>query len=214
MTGWVVGLTRVGCGAYVHVLGWLVVYAVLATLAFGWKPIMIDGGSMGPGIDAGDLVLVERDLEHPLGVGSVVTYRSDEGGLVTHRVTEVVGDGYRTRGDANPSDDSSIVASSAVLGSGRLLVPWLGRPVLWLRHGEAPRTAAWLLATMGALVAAPRQLPVPTTPSRPEVRRLVGGQLVRVGDVAGAGRPVPPRRAPRPLPPHLRAYRAPRFVLA
>lgn len=210
MTRWVVGLTRVGCGAYVHVLAWLAVYAVLATLAFGWKPIMITGGSMGPGIDAGDLVLVERDPEHPLAVGSVVTFRADRGRLVTHRVSEVLSDGYRTRGDANLTEDTSVVTQSAVLGSGRLLIPFLGRPVLWVRDGEATRTALWLVATLGALVVAPRQLPVPTRPSRPEVRRLVGGQLVRVGEVAGAAQAATPRR----LPPHLRAYRAPRLVWA
>lgn len=214
MTGWAAGLTRVGCGAYVHVLGWLVVYAVLATLAFGWKPIMIVGGSMGPGIDAGDLVLVERDVEHPLAVGSVVTYRGEAGRLVTHRITEALADGYRTRGDANRTDDTSTVPQSAVLGSGRLLIPFLGRPVLWARDGEAPRAALWLVATMGALVVAPRRLPVPTAPTRPEVRRLVGGQLVRVGETAGAGRPAPPRGSSRRLPPHLRVYRAPRFVWA
>jgi signal peptidase I len=188
VTRWVVGLTKVGAGAYVHVIGWLVVYAVLATVVFGWRPVMITGGSMGPGIAPGDLVLVERDVEHPVAEGAVITYRSSAGVLVTHRVVELVEGGYRTQGDANPTADNEVVPKGAVEGTARLLVPFLGRPVQWVREGSTVPAFVWLLLTIAAIAA---------TPGR------------------GSERPPLPAPVARRRPPsHLRVYRAPRFVWA
>jgi signal peptidase I len=146
------------CRLYVYLLLWLVVYAVVAALVLTSRPVMITGGSMSPGITPGDLVLLDRDVEHPLGPGTVITYHSAarNGGLVTHRVTAVLPEGYRTRGDANLTEDSDLVRPSAVVGAGRLLVPALGRPLIWLRGGHHLPAAAWLLLTAAAATGASR----------------------------------------------------------
>lgn len=216
MIGRAGGVLRFTCSAYKYLLACLVVYAVLACVAFGWKPVMIVGGSMSPAIAPGDLVLLEDEPRHPLPVGAVVTFRTPgmPDAWVTHRVTEVLPDGYRTRGDANVSFDSHLLREHDVVGAGRLLVPALGRPMVWLQHGQAEFAVLWLLLTLAALAASHRQ-PVPEAQTRPTVRRLVRGELVRVEDVAGARpSPVPRHVPPRRPPPHLRVYGAPRLVWA
>jgi len=141
---------------YLYSVVWLVAYAVLATLVFGWRPVVITGGSMGPRILPGDLVMV-ADLQDRAGLATVLTFRRPGGELVTHRVTQVLPEGYRTRGDANATEDSDVVPSDHVFGVGRLLIPLLGRPLYWLRSGALVPLALWLLASVAAVLMVSRR---------------------------------------------------------
>lgn len=136
---------------YLYSVAWLLAYAVLAVLVLGWKPVVITGGSMEPHIAAGDLVMV-TDVDERLGAGTVVTYRQPgRDRLVTHRVVEALPEGYRTRGDANAVPDSDIVPDDAVHGAGRLLIPFLGRPLVWGQQGAVLHLSVWALASAAAL---------------------------------------------------------------
>jgi hypothetical protein len=67
---------------------------------------------------------------------------------------------YRTRGDANAAPDSTPVPARDVVGRGRLLVPMVGLPLLWL--SDSPLLfALWAAATVIALLVAigPRRGP-------------------------------------------------------
>lgn len=107
-------------------------------LAFGWRPVLIDGSSMSPAIRRGDIAMIEPLADgRNLRPGTVVAFRAGDGGMVTHRIVAKDGQGsYETRGDNNQSADLEPVPPERVVGAGRLIVPALGLPLVWLRGGD------------------------------------------------------------------------------
>lgn len=127
---------------------------VLPSLVGGPRPVLVTSGSMAPAVRAGDVVLVSEP-EGPVAPGSIVTFRADDGpGLVTHRVVSVEADGrYRTRGDANPTDDSTPVPASRVEGAAVYVVPFVGRPAVWWVERSWGPLAVTFAIVVGAAVA-------------------------------------------------------------
>ena len=105
---------------------------------FGLEMFVVTSGSMQPGIDPGDVVMVNLD-EGRHSVGDVITFRPQEESTlyITHRVVEVDGSGvdteYITKGDANPDRDLEPVLTNQVVGSVSAVFPLIGRVVLGLR---------------------------------------------------------------------------------
>lgn len=122
---------------YLWLVLWLVAWAAIPAIALAWQPVLITSGSMGPTVSPGDIILIdEPPTDRLLSQGAVITYPDPDlpGGLITHRIDGVRDDGlYRTRGDANGSPDPTPVDPAEVVGVGRLLVPLVGLPVMWLR---------------------------------------------------------------------------------
>jgi len=134
-TGWTVGTLVVS----------LLLWILLPALLLGWKPMAITSGSMTPLIRAGDVVLIDPEFGRP-AAGSVVAY-DDGASTVVHRVVEAHPDGsLTTKGDANRHPDTTIVSADRVIGTGRLLVPFIGllRTVGWV----------WLSTVMGLIAVA------------------------------------------------------------
>lgn len=133
---------------------------ILVPVLFGWQPLLITSGSMSPAIEPGDIVVTSPQGDAVLPQGAVITYH-DPGGadrVVTHRVIGYTEGGeYRTKGDANPTPDSSPVPQDAILGFARLLVPFVTRPIIWARDGQLLQVAAWFAATLLAIYAATRR---------------------------------------------------------
>lgn len=150
-------LTELLSSFYLWLMLWLVTWAAVPALLFGWEPVLITSGSMGPTISAGDLILLEEpDDASALAQGTVITFEDPDapGALITHRIDGVREDGqYRTRGDANASQDPTPVAPEDVVGVGRLLVPLVGLPILWL-DTSLLGFVLFIGGTMAALLAA------------------------------------------------------------
>lgn len=90
----------------------------LVVLACGWRHgvLYVEGDSMQPALDAGD-VIVYRRYGPAAHVGDLVVFEH-RGGLVVHRVAAVLRDGrLRTRGDANGALDGEPVEAGAVRGT-------------------------------------------------------------------------------------------------
>ncbi|HVM21520.1 MAG TPA: signal peptidase I [Egibacteraceae bacterium] len=173
--GWPAAVIFFVCTVYVQLMVWLALWAGLPT-ALGMTPTLILSDSMKPFISAGDVVVIGPVGDAPLKRGTVVTFDdpAQPGNLLTHRIVERNADGtYDTRGDANADEDSTPVKHSEIRGKGRILVPAVGIPVLWIRTKAVLPLAAWLgglalalaylsaqrrrlLALTGALVAAAR----------------------------------------------------------
>lgn len=118
----------------VSMLAWVSVPAVV----MGWTPMVIVSGSMAPAIRPGDVVLIDPESTHR-GSGAVVAFKLEDGQTVIHRVTGTPQPGiYVTKGDANLEVDSTPVPDEAVLGQGRLLVPLIGYPKVWVHENGAP----------------------------------------------------------------------------
>jgi signal peptidase I len=179
----------------------------VALLAFGWwllGPVqlggptgyaVVNGSSMEPHLERGDLVLVRTRDSY--GVGDVVLYEDHESGArVLHRIVGVRGGRLVTKGDNNDFRDPVHPAPDDVLGELWISVPGAGGAVSWLKQ---PAHLAILLAILaflgfsgGGEVARRRRVggrPVVALPdpSRPDARSAAvptGSTLALAGGVA------------------------------
>lgn len=102
---------------------------------FGYRYYTVLTPSMEPVYSVGDMVFVKITSADQINVGDVITFNpsSDGEAYLTHRVTEKY-DNYnntgvicfRTKGDANDSDDSFLIDESRVIGVVKAGIPILG----------------------------------------------------------------------------------------
>jgi signal peptidase len=93
----------------------------------GYSLFTVKTGSMVPTLPIGSSIVTHLP-EDPaaLSAGTVITFRTTTGTIITHRILEVVDDGgvrYRTKGD-NPQNapDLELVSPDRVLGELKLVV--------------------------------------------------------------------------------------------
>lgn len=187
-SGLLAAVVYVLCAVYLHAVSSLFAWTALPVLG-GLTPTLIVSDSMTPSISAGDLVLTGASDANDLSAGQVITFEDPARPqrLLTHRIAGVNDDGtYRTRGDANRDDDSTQVPPDAVRGVGRLVVPVLGIPVIWVRSGLWLPIVLWMLGTAVA---------VAYLALYGRVRPGLWGWTSRLGD---AQPPVPAQRSGRP----------------
>ena len=99
-----------------------ITFAIL--MLVGYKPVVIQSGSMSPAIMTGDLCLVHSDDEYLLN--DIVTF-SVEDIYVTHRIVCDNDDGtYMTQGDANKIEDSALLKKEQIVGKVNLVLPKVG----------------------------------------------------------------------------------------
>ncbi|ROS48057.1 signal peptidase I [Frigoribacterium sp. PhB24] len=128
----------------------LMVYAA-APAALGWSPTTVMTGSMEPRIHPGDVVVAKPVATSDVHRGQVLLFDDPDqaGHLRLHRYSD---DGRAgqivTKGDANPSADSTPIDRSAVIGVGFLRVPYVGTPFVW----AAAHQYGHLLVTGGLLI--------------------------------------------------------------
>jgi signal peptidase len=109
-------------------------------MVFGREVFVVRSGSMSPAIATGDAVLVsslDGDAAEQVQVGDIVTFRpaSSDSILISHRIVDTVRNGagdsfFVTKGDANSSRDTELLAPERIVGrvdgrlpqAGRLLV--------------------------------------------------------------------------------------------
>ena len=97
---------------------------------FGYRLFMVETGSMEPGVPVGSILLVgPTDVPSNLSVDSIVSFTTQSGTTVTHRIIGVLktDDGniaYRTKGD-NPlnSPDPELLTPDRVIGIFILKIP-------------------------------------------------------------------------------------------
>ena len=89
---------------------------------FGYSFFEVETGSMAGTIEIGDWIVVKLDTDYKLN--DIVTYQENDS-FITHRIIEVYGDNFVTKGDANNSNDSTI-KKDAVIGKVVKIIPRLG----------------------------------------------------------------------------------------
>ena len=97
---------------------------------FGHEVLVIRGTSMSPAIALGSAIVASKTTPQDIVAGDILTFRGTNGVIVTHRVVEtVVHEGeylYRTKGDANASEDPFLVPQGAFIGVVRMQIPYAG----------------------------------------------------------------------------------------
>lgn len=134
----------------------LFLYAwVLGTQALmGWSPLLVTSDSMTPAIRRGDVVLIGAQPPGRLGQQTVIAFEDPNraGVTILHRVTSVNDDGtYGTKGDANRDADLAAIESSDIRGVGRMIVPAVGSPFVWLQEGRIDKVALWGVGSILAI---------------------------------------------------------------
>lgn len=116
-------------------VGAVVIAAVLLVGArlVGLQVFTVLSGSMEPTYHVGSLIYVKEVDYGQITPGDSITFMLDENTVATHRVVEVVPDEedaqvlrYRTKGDANESEDAGLVHYKNVIGTPVFTIPYLG----------------------------------------------------------------------------------------
>ncbi len=139
----------------------LVVLAVLLALLLvgarlvGLQVFTVLSGSMEPTYHTGSLIYVKKVDATKLSEGTVITFMLDEDTIATHRIVGVVPDEedpsvirYRTKGDANESEDGGLVHYKNVIGTPVFTIPKLGYLANYIQH--PPGT--YVAISAGALI--------------------------------------------------------------
>lgn len=100
---------------------------------FGMQVFMVLSGSMEPTYHTGSLIYVKDVDPYELESGDVITFMLDEDTVATHRIVGIVPDEedpsvirFRTKGDANDSEDATLVHYRNVIGTPVFTIPKLG----------------------------------------------------------------------------------------
>ncbi|WP_426987537.1 Ig-like domain-containing protein [Pseudarthrobacter sp. Y6] len=160
--GWALFVASTLSRLYLGVVLSLALIAVLPAL-LGWHGTVVQSGSMEPHISAGDVVLAAAfGSDQRVPVGGVMEFTSpaeaEPSGVEKTRLHRIVAENpdgsFVTAGDANAEVDSIPLERGQITGQGRLLVPSIGLPGLWLGLGNLPGLALWSVLTLLAVVAA------------------------------------------------------------
>ena len=89
----------------------------------GYAAAVIVSGSMKPAVSVDDLLIIKGEKSY--NIGDIVTYLSENGSLITHRIKEVTKDGYIMQGDANNTPDDE-VSQKRLIGKAVVILPLAG----------------------------------------------------------------------------------------
>ena len=82
----------------------------------GYEPYRILTGSMEPTLITGEIVLINTN-DRDGDVGDIIAFQLGEH-VVIHRIVEIASNGeYKTKGDANPTEDFDTVGDTEMIGT-------------------------------------------------------------------------------------------------
>ena len=117
----------------VHVLSIIVyvligIYAILCVpMILGYRPLVVLSGSMEPAYKVGGILYYKKVDVKELKVGDPITFKLDDGAIVSHRITKIKENAVITKGDANNSEDPNEVKFDNILGrDAKICIPYVG----------------------------------------------------------------------------------------
>lgn len=119
----------------------LLALLLVGARVFGLQVYTVLSGSMEPTYHTGSLIYVKKVDPHTIRSGQVITFMLDENTVATHRVVTVVPDEedpsvirFRTKGDANETEDGGLVHYKNVIGTPVFTIPYLGFVANYIQH--------------------------------------------------------------------------------
>ena len=81
---------------------------------FGIQILKVDSNSMSPEFKKEDIIVIKEEKDY--NIGDIITYKTKEGYLITHRIIEKDGNVYVTKGDNNNTKDEGYVCQNFIQG--------------------------------------------------------------------------------------------------
>ena len=107
----------------------------------GYCPLIVLTGSMEPEIKDGDLIIVKQIDGNDVKVGDVISFfdpESTSNSVLTHRVTEIINENgslsFRTKGDANNTEDKMAVPEDELVGIYKSRIPGAGNIAMFMQR--------------------------------------------------------------------------------
>ena len=92
----------------------------------GFRSYTVLSGSMEPKFYPGDMVITQHKNKADIQIKDVVTFRDNEGVIITHRIMEKTPEGYITKGDNNNVEDADILTEDNIIGEVKFSIPKIG----------------------------------------------------------------------------------------
>lgn len=173
--GWKMWCRRLG----VLMVGMVAVCAVVLVglrLA-GFRTFTVMSGSMEPNYPVGAMLYVRPVDYQDLKVGDVISFvANDEKTVVTHRIAGIEIDQndasvwrFKTKGDANTTEDSGLVHYKNVLGTPIITIPLIG----YFAHNIQQPPGIYIALVAGTLLLAWTFLPATLEERRKTARKSV-----------------------------------------
>lgn len=107
----------------------------------GLQVFVVLSGSMEPTYHTGSLIYVKKVDPYTIQEGQPITFMMSETTVATHRVVGIVPDEedptvirFRTKGDANDTEDGGLVHYKNVIGRPVFSIPYLGYVADYIQH--------------------------------------------------------------------------------
>lgn len=153
---WSIATTVVVCAAV------LLAVLLAGVRLLGLQAFTVLSGSMEPNYHVGSIIYVKKVEPTTLQAGDVISFMLNENTVATHRIVEVVPDEedptvlrFRTKGDNNAIEDSSLVHYKNVLGKVVGTIPYLGYVSDFVQHPPGTYIVVVMMALMALLVFVP-----------------------------------------------------------
>jgi len=93
--------------------------------------VIVASGSMRPALEVGDLIIIQGIPANSIRVEDIIVFDSPQGARTIHRVTrmQTLQNGtmqFKTKGDANPSEDPDWTPEQSVHGRVIYRIPYIG----------------------------------------------------------------------------------------
>ena len=112
----------------------------------GFRSYTVLSGSMEPKFYPGDMVITQHKDKADIKVNDIVTYRDNEGVIITHRIIDETSEGYITKGDNNNVNDAGVLKKENIIGEVKFSIPKIGYVMNFLSDPKAVAVEMILLA--------------------------------------------------------------------
>lgn len=100
---------------------------------FGFKGYTVLSDSMSPTFQKGDYIIIRTGNYAALGVSDIATFSYNQY-IITHRVSRATDGGFKTKGDLNKTEDSSLLNSNNYIGTWLITIPKIGFLLIFLQN--------------------------------------------------------------------------------